>query len=666
MVKTATPDPVTAGELLTYTITVSNAGPDAAPARVTDTLPQGLLPQSVVATGGGSCTGSNQIQCSWPAIASGASVSVQIQVRPQVAGPLSNTATVSIIGDGVDPDPSNNVSTVSVTVAPATIQQADLSLTKTPQPQTVAVGEVLRFNLTVSNAGPSATAVALSDVLDLNFRLVGASAGQGGSCSGDPVVQCNWASVAPGATVTAAIDVRALNEGEFTNVATVQPGGSVTDPDPGNNTASAVVNVTEGGDPLPQADISLSKSVTPNPASFGDVVTYTLIASNAGPDGASVQISDVLDDGLVLIEAAADAGGSCAGVRQIQCSWGNVAAGASVQATLRAETRRSGDIANLAVASVGPDNFDPNLANNVASASLTVLPPDAGGQSDLSVTKQAIPSEAYVGSPVSFLITVTNQGPDFAPGPVEIRDTLAAGLTFLSAAADNGGSCSLVGSQVRCSWSGLAVGERVAASILVRPEAVGTYPNSVVISQVNEDPDPLDNNPNVELPVLAADLQAGAQCRVDAQLTSDSGTALPRGRLHYGGAAALVEQLAQSQLVHASLVEDRLRTDLLPGSATVRLIASSRGGGLSLLASSEAITLGEAGPARLFLLDESQTLVTALPDLLGGSTAPLVAFAGDHNALLLIAASGTGSELMQLDLQSGQMQSLATWALPID
>src|SRR5262245_64136019 len=74
--KTDSPDPVTAGENLTYTVTVSNAGPSTAtPLTVADTLPAGLTLVSATPTQG-SCT--NAISCSLGTINVGSNAKVQI------------------------------------------------------------------------------------------------------------------------------------------------------------------------------------------------------------------------------------------------------------------------------------------------------------------------------------------------------------------------------------------------------------------------------------------------------------------------------------------------------------------------------------------------------------------------------------------------------------
>lgn len=116
-------DPVRAGRNLTYTITVTNNGPNPATGvTVNDTLPNGLTARSVTASQGG-CEGSAVIQCVLGDVAVGGTATVTIVVRPGEAGTLSNTASVT--GNQPDPDTNNNSATQDTTVSPAPAARVD-------------------------------------------------------------------------------------------------------------------------------------------------------------------------------------------------------------------------------------------------------------------------------------------------------------------------------------------------------------------------------------------------------------------------------------------------------------------------------------------------------------------------------------------------------------
>jgi uncharacterized repeat protein (TIGR01451 family) len=128
--KTDSPDPVITGNDLTYTVTVTNNGPDAATSvTVTDNLPPETTFVSCASTGGGVCGGSgNNRTVTFPLLTSGQSETITFvaNVNCSVADgtAISNTATVSSFTP--DPDTSNNSATATTTASnpPPTITNA--------------------------------------------------------------------------------------------------------------------------------------------------------------------------------------------------------------------------------------------------------------------------------------------------------------------------------------------------------------------------------------------------------------------------------------------------------------------------------------------------------------------------------------------------------------
>ncbi len=115
---TDSPDPVTVGANLTYSLSIANDGPDDLPeVTVLDSLPGTVRLVSASPSQGicevDRCGG--EISCALGELPSGSHATVTIAVRPLVAGTLSNTASAPALND---PDLSNNRVVWETTVHP--------------------------------------------------------------------------------------------------------------------------------------------------------------------------------------------------------------------------------------------------------------------------------------------------------------------------------------------------------------------------------------------------------------------------------------------------------------------------------------------------------------------------------------------------------------------
>lgn len=129
----------------------------------------------------------------------------------------------------------------------------------------------------------------------------------------------------------------------------------------------------------PQADLSLSKSVTPTTVLNGELVTYTLAITNGGPDtAANVVLSDVLPVSVTFRSLSAQPGWTCttpavgsAGL--IKCTQPALPISSTVF-TLVAQITGVHSISNTLITNqiiATADTLDPTLPNG-ASASVTV------------------------------------------------------------------------------------------------------------------------------------------------------------------------------------------------------------------------------------------------------------------------------------------------------
>jgi len=111
------PDPVFRGADLSYALTITNNGPSTVSgAQVHDTLSWFGVDLLSATPSQGRCQQTALVVCDLGPLASGASASVQIVVKPRNAGELSNTVSVT----GIEPDPvtANNVVRITTTVVP--------------------------------------------------------------------------------------------------------------------------------------------------------------------------------------------------------------------------------------------------------------------------------------------------------------------------------------------------------------------------------------------------------------------------------------------------------------------------------------------------------------------------------------------------------------------
>jgi len=455
------------GGSVTYTITASNAGPDpVAGGTVADTFPAILTcTWTCVGAGGGTCTaaGSGNI-ADTVNLPVGASVTytATCAINSSATGVLTNTATVSS-GAASDSNPANNSATDTDTLTP----QADLAVTKTDGVTTATPGGSVTYTITASNSGPSsATGATVADAfpasLTCTWTCVGAG---GGTCTaagsgniGDTVNLPSGGSV----TYTASCTVSASATGTLSNTATVTAPAGVTDPVPGNN--SATDTDTLGA----QADLAITKTDGVTTATQGGSVTYTITASNSGPSSATgATVTDTFPASLTCTWTCVGAGGgtcAAAGSGNIGDTV-NLPSGGSVTytASCMVSASATGTLSNTATVTAPAGVADPTPGNNSATDSDTLTPPPG---STLSGTKTAT-GPFSPGSTVIYTVVITNAGPSTQadnPGN-EFTDVLPAGLTLVSATATSGTAVATVGTNT-VTWNGsLAASASVTITI---------------------------------------------------------------------------------------------------------------------------------------------------------------------------------------------------------
>jgi len=513
VVKSAPASAIAGGPPVNYTITLSNNGPDTAvQARFTDLLPSGMTFVSVTQNTGPAAicgappVGSNGgVSCSVAVLGNGASaqftLSAAIPANVANGTIVPNTATAAT--NNVDSNSSNDSSTASTTVS----AQADLVVTKTGPANAIA-GGTASYALKLTNNGPSdAASTSLSDTLPpgTTFVSMAQTTGPAFSCTTPAVgtggtVTCNAATFASGAnatfTLVVSITAGVANGSTLTNTATAS--SATADPNPANNSATAMTTVAN------TADLVMSKSA-PSSVTAGQNLTYTLGVANQGASPASaVQWSDTLPVGTTFVSLtqitgpvftcttpAVGTGGT------VTCTAPSLAVGAngtfSLIVNVAGSTANGATLTNTAAAQTS--SVDANPANNSASVDTSV-----GATADLSLTKTTSSTSLAVKSNIVYTLGIGNNGPSSA-STVTLVDSLPSGTHFVALTQNSGPAFTCTtpaigaGGSITCTIAALASG--ASATFTLTVDTIGLAPgnvlNTATLSSATPDPNPSNN-----------------------------------------------------------------------------------------------------------------------------------------------------------------------------
>ncbi|RMF02731.1 MAG: DUF11 domain-containing protein, partial [Chloroflexi bacterium] len=176
--KADSPDPLFAGQTLTYTLSITNNGPEAAASVVvTDSLP-GTVQFNPASPDCGHNGGI--ITCTAALLGVGQNISFTVWVTPTQAGLITNTARV--FGGGTDNVPGNNVATQTTTV-----NHPGFSVVKFAEPPhgaTVNPGDRITYTVVMTNSYGDVTNFALTDTIPAGTTYVPGSAARNPNLGG--------------------------------------------------------------------------------------------------------------------------------------------------------------------------------------------------------------------------------------------------------------------------------------------------------------------------------------------------------------------------------------------------------------------------------------------------------------------------------------------------
>ncbi len=212
------------------------------------------------------------------------------------------------------------------------------------------------------------------------------------------------------------------------------------------------------------ADLELTKEVTPEQAQAGDTVRFTISVynneTNGSADATGVSIVDMVPSGYLVLPESISANGMHNQDESIIWSNLEIANGATFELSFEAIVNVGGIYTNsAAVVASDQEDRDSDPGNDLIGEddqdTASVL------TADLSLEKTASSSEAVAADTVTFILTVTNDGDEIATG-VGVQDMLPIGFATVTNISDLG----VLTESDRVVWTGLTVlpGESIELS----------------------------------------------------------------------------------------------------------------------------------------------------------------------------------------------------------
>ncbi|MGC2531216.1 MAG: hypothetical protein WA639_26005, partial [Candidatus Acidiferrum sp.] len=504
------PDPVSPSSNITYTQVVTNNGSVAASGvTLTETTPANTTFQSVTPPAGWTCGtqpavgGTGTVTCSATGTLAGgasATITLVVNVNSTVASGSTITNSVSVSETPTDPNPANNTATANTTV-----QIPDLAVTETATPNPIATGANITYTETVTNnTAVAAAGATLTQSTPANTLFQSVTPPAGWTCGTQPAVGATGSIVcsATGAfagsssvnfTVVVSVSPEAVVGSTITNSVTVSE--TATDPNPGNNTATASVQV-QG------ADLSMTQVASTTATAPGTTITYTETVTNSGPNAATGAVlyqqtppnttfaSMTPPTGWTCTSPAVGATGTvlCSATAAVNANTttGNFTFVVTVNAAAAAGT----SIINSA--DVTSQTTDSDDSNNATTTSVLV---EITGDADLSLAMTVSPTPVFISSNLTYTIQVQNLGlANTTTGT--LTDTIPAGATLVSANATQG-SCSGT-STVTCALGVITRGSTITVAItLTAPATPTTLTNTASVSSSTTDPVSANNSATI-------------------------------------------------------------------------------------------------------------------------------------------------------------------------
>ena len=385
-------------DIVKWTLTITNNGPDnATGVTIVDVLPEGFTYIN------STLEYNEEDEIYVGNLAVGQSRDIDIICLVETTGNYTNFANVT--GREYDYNLDNNEDSESITVDPA----SDLDVEKTVDDSQPEYGDYVYWTIVVTNSGPDiAHNVIVQDKLPTGLVYISDdSEGEYDHQTG------MWNVGILDVGEEASIEICTLVNKTGVLVNKVNVTALEYDYDLENNQDNESVEVE------PSADIEVIKSVNNTSPNYLDLVKWTVIVKNNGPDTATnVEVQEQLPDGLILINLTVSKG------KYEDDLWtvGSLEKDEVQRLEIISKVNKTGNITNIVVAS--GEEYDSNSTNNEDNETINV--PYAV---DIEVIHEVNNSNPYFGEEITWMITIKNNGPDNAT-QVQLTDILPKSLIF--------------------------------------------------------------------------------------------------------------------------------------------------------------------------------------------------------------------------------------------
>ena len=404
--KTASPSPVQAGELLTYTLAwVVSGNEPAFGVTISDTVPPSTTYQACY---GAPCGHAGGV-VTWSLGTVNPPASGVVTLVVQVAIPL---VSGTVIYNAVAITDTSGLTDTDAVTTPVESRHS-LSVTKTADPAVVQAGGLLTYTLAWAVSGNEpAFGVTISDTVPQSTTYQ--------ACYGAP---CGHA----GGVVTWALgDQYPPASGVVTLVVRVDsgvPAGAFIYNAVAITDTSGLTDTDDITTPVQtRADLAVTKSDDPDPVIVGTLLTYTLLVTNNGPSVArNAAVTDALPPEVAFVSAEP---AQSSGPNPLVWSLGDLAVGEvrRLTVTVRVLVTTTDVFTNAVV--VGSDTPDDNPGNNGDEEPTTPLVPG------LELTKDVAPGQAVRHMPFTYTVRITNTG-QVTFDPLVLTDTLPADFYYV-------------------------------------------------------------------------------------------------------------------------------------------------------------------------------------------------------------------------------------------